>query len=245
MRIIVGLLLIFLFGSTAEAQGRPSHSLMAARLQSFEAVTRLLAEHNPDLRGLTRNEHSLPIPPVYQSLMRQAQPEVVGAVTEQVLLVEQQLQALELLTIEGEALVPARLNAILVAHHQIDHLLTDNDDMQSNVDTGYRIDQLNLAIARLGLLYQTRLFNGLMVHAANPEGDVLAELDGRIMELFEQLHRAGLGSQPLFQRSQRNYRFVRSALLDQQANWVPNAALLYLNDAMHSLVELRAEIGEV
>lgn len=241
--MIILLLGVFIVSAVAAQGGTGAGPLMAARLQSFKAMASLLSEHNPNLHGVIRDEKQQQMRLAYQSLQRQAPAELIGELAIQVKLIEQQLQALEQLPEADSELKTNLLNAILAAHYRIDHLLTEvGGNLPSSADVVQEIDQLNLAVARIGLLYQTRLFAGLMVYAENPESDVIGALDTQIMTLFEQLQRAGLEQQPLLQRSQRNYRFVRGALLDQQAKWVPDAALLYLNDVMRNLTLLRAII---
>lgn len=234
------LVLLCLFGISAEARNLPSEGLMAVRLQSFEVVTHLLSVHNPDLRGLTRDEHGPSALSVYRQLPGLVPQEVAHTVAEQVNLIEGQLEALDRLPAEDEEMLASVINPILSAHHLIDQILTSLG--VEGPDDLTEIDQLSLAMAQLGLLYQTRLFMGLMVHAENHEGDVMAELDAQIMILFARLQNSRLKQQPLFRRSLRNYIFVRSAILDQQARWVPNAAQVYLNDAMRSLVDLRFKL---
>lgn len=240
MRAVM-IILLGMLGSASALADAATEALMVSRLESFQGMTRLLIGHNPDLRGLARSEQSHSLQPIYQRLMSQAPAAVVGAMNAQMQVIEEQLQALEVLAVEREALVPGSINEILAAHHRIDRLLTSEMGTQPG-GTGPHIDQLSLSVAQIGLLYQTRLFNGLMVHADNPEGDVMAELDERIMADFEQLQTAGLGEQPLFQRSQRNYRFVRASLLGEQENWVPDAVEFYLSDVMRNLIALRQEV---
>lgn len=244
MRPLINALVLGVLLFSVGSQGGPlDDQLMDVRLQSFEVIAGLLSEHNPYLSGAARGERQKEVGPTYQSLRRQAPTAVANAVTKQVKIIEDRLEALEKLPESDQTLKPNMLNAILAAHYRVDKLLSEVDgDLEGNAGPVQQIDQLNLAFVRLGLLYQTRLFSGLMVHADESEGDVIGALDTQIMALFEQLQRSGFDQQPLLQRSKLNYRFVRVSLLDQHADWVPNAASLYLNKAMRSLAELRESL---
>lgn len=88
---------------------------------------------------------------------------------------------------------------------------------------------LQLDLARLLLLYQTRTFGSLGVYVTGITDDSFARLDQQIIAGFDRLRSSDAGQASELDALRRKYDFIRPRLLHHSQDWVPESAFYYLD----------------
>lgn len=221
------LLLVVLSGQVHAVA--PEQAILEARLLGLEAASRLVIAYNPNI---TRQRDNASARDESQVFYERFRAQVLGLQGDSL---AADLKKLELLLDQvptvaqrNEGMLPGVLNPLLQLH-------VDLDGQLASLGAAQAVEEQMIDLARISLLYQARLFNGLMVFADAHERDVLGMMDERILQRFEVL-----GSDPSLlstrvAQSERSYRFVRSRMLDPATGWIPDAAAFYLDAAVKQL----------
>ncbi|MFA7822955.1 hypothetical protein [Aeromonas dhakensis] len=88
---------------------------------------------------------------------------------------------------------------------------------------------LQLDLARLLLLYQTRTFGSLGVYLTGTSDDSFVRLDQQITAGFDSLRSRYPSQASELDALRRKYDFIRPRLLDHSQVWVPESAFYYLD----------------
>lgn len=235
MRWLLVAVLWVCFTGSAQAVS-DADRLLLARLTGLEATSRMLLHFNPylDNRELVQHDYRQNFSKLADQLGG-----VEGEDFSQLLsIIFAQLEILETMTDGDESMLPTILNPVLTAQHEI-------DDRLGRIATG-ELDPLRqqlgdqaMDIARLSLWYQIRLFSGLRVFADDAGEDLLGALDVTIEQRFFKIGQEEIEESSDFKISLRNYQFVRSQILNPQSGWIPDAAALYLQKSIKSLLQVR------
>ena len=97
---------------------------------------------------------------------------------------------------------------------------------------------LQLDLARLLLLYQTRTFGSLGVYVIGISDDSFERLDQQIIAGFDNLRPSDGNQASELEALRRKYEFIRPRLLHHNQDWVPESAFYYLDAIARRLDEL-------
>ena len=97
---------------------------------------------------------------------------------------------------------------------------------------------LQLELARLLLLYQTRTFGSLGVYVIGISDDSFERFDQQIIAGFDNLRGSDGNQASELEALRRKYEFIRPRLLHHNQDWVPESAFYYLDAIARRLDEL-------
>jgi len=130
---------------------------------------------------------------------------------------------------DDPAQFPTWLNRILAAQARLDSFAANRYDGVAPVDQNkLLIDELDLDLGRLLLIYQARMFGALNVSAVDNDSDPINHLDGRILSKFDQYAALAPDHSADLEKITRNYWFVRPRLLSQERNAIPSGVAFYI-----------------
>lgn len=209
--------------------------LLMARLAGYEATSRLLLYFNPYLRDreLIQSDYRHH----FYRLEDHLKPLESEDISRPLTAIHVQIESLEAMSEADESMLPAIINPLLSAQAEMDRQLIELAALAGERGPLPQLlaDQA-LDMAKLSLWYQIRLFNGLMIFADEAGNDVLNDLDRTIEQRFVTIA-AGRGGNPEFNNSLRHYQFIRGRILSPQDGWIPDAALLYLQESIKMILK--------
>ena len=129
---------------------------------------------------------------------------------------------------------PAWINPILESQAALDRQAERLYDELSD-DPRRSLHALQLDLARLLLLYQTRTFGSLGVYVIGISDDSFARLDQQIIAGFDDLRERDSSQASELQALRRRYEFIRPRLLQHNQDWVPESAFYYLDSIARRL----------
>lgn len=211
--------------------------LFTARLTGFEATSRLLLHFNPDLRDreLIQSDYRQH----FDSFASQLRALGGDDMSASLATIMTRIDALEAMSDGDEPMLPAIVNPLLSAQAEIDRELVRLSGLPGQPDALSQLlaDQA-VDMAKLSLWYQIRLFNGVMIFTDGAGNDALTELDEAITQRFERIAE-GRGDSLELRKGLSHYQFVRSRILSSEIGWIPDAAILYLQESIKMTLELR------
>lgn len=211
-------------------------TLQQIRFQAFSVSSELLLYYNPNQDG-GDPRHAAGYRQGLQRLQQLAsdQPEVLQRDVSRLL---QMVAALEAQPLAEIGLRPSWINPILEAQATLERNAAQLDGRQQG-SAGQAIDVLQLDLARLLLLYETRTFGSLAVYVMDMDDDSFVRLDRQIMAGFEQLTIGSGEHREALDGLRRKYDFIRPRLLQHGQGWVPESAFYYLDGIGRRLESLQ------
>lgn len=214
-----------------------AEQLFKIRYQAFAISSELLLYYNPSQDGGDPRHAE-----GYRQGMAQLQRLVVSApkalqeITSELQRLIEHLQA-QPGSADQVILRPTWINPILESQaaldRQAERLYDELPDDPRRVQHALQLD-----LARLLLLYQTRTFGSLGVYVIEISDDSFERLDQQIIAGFDHL-RGRDGSQVSeLDALRRKYEFIRPRLLHYNQDWVPESAFYYLDAIARRLDEL-------
>lgn len=215
----------------------PEPEFMQLRLQGYQLVTELLQSSNPNLE-LNKLTSALTFEPDKYHIWKSALAGLNDASIDAELdVLFRTMNELAALNADQAPMIPTLLNSVLQAQSRIDDSLHERllefDQAGNELSL---LDRQLIDIARFGLYYQTRIFSGLMVFSGNADGNLLADLDGKIRRQFTQLSTDRLENREQIERSQRLYEFVSHSMLEGRSGWIPYSSMYYLTRSADALL---------
>lgn len=213
---------------------------LETRVMALQGAGRLVASYNPNIQRGSEGQrlqeevrgHYRKLRPLMLSI---ADVELQRTMRELEVFLDQLPRAHE----GNGSMLPLLLNPVLQHHAELDRRLGSLSPPLEMNEKNRLLNELPVDIAKFNLLYQVRLFNGLMVFGDAEGSDVLADLDETILRQFAQLEPLISNDHSALKRSERNYRFARERMLDPSKGWIADAAILYLGQASDTLIEIR------
>ncbi|PRB81417.1 hypothetical protein [Pseudomonas sp. MYb185] len=230
VRLFLVLLLMQPGLAGAKLSSTPLHD---ARIQAFSLCSFLLAYYNPNQDGIDlryADGYQQDLAWLKEQLGNDAE---LGEMVEDI---DIAITALEAIPADLPELYPEWLTLVLMTHARLDQRLAERNAGAGEVSAQLStVQELQLDIERLLLLYQSRAFGLLGMYVLVVDENTVAELDKRILHGFAELQSQALSADQQLAKLEGFYSFVRPHLLEQQRGWVPGSAAYYLRQTSQGL----------
>lgn len=124
---------------------------------------------------------------------------------------------------------PTWLNPILVAQAQLDIEVAKQYAVTPPADAKtLLVQQLDLDLSRLLLVYQARTFGSLNVSAMNGDENPIQHLDSRINQRLEELSKLLPDQSVERGKLRRIYDYIRPSILENQRSSIPSGVAYYM-----------------
>lgn len=141
----------------------------------------------------------------------------------------------------------ATVNLIMVAHAAVDHAIARKYDehREGAPEKLLALHQQSLDTNQILLLYQNNMFSSVGVYFVEPEENLFATMNARIVERSDHLRQLFPDQQQIFTQLEKQYDFIQPRLLNYHTGWVPTIATFYLLRNSVTLNDLsRQEAGK-
>jgi hypothetical protein len=165
------------------------------------------------------------------------QPEVLSETLKQM---AQLLKSLERLPRRNAALYPEKISQLLALHLRLENWAAEQYRVQSDraAEPLPTLHRQSLDMARLLLDYQTRWYRSPGSEDAGLQPEARVILDGDIQKRFEGLSRDYPGYASHLDKLRKNYRYVRTQLLESNPSRLQGGVEFYMARSVIDLDEL-------
>ncbi|MCG4454909.1 hypothetical protein LJY18_16630 [Pseudomonas sp. MMS21-TM103] len=234
MRLYFLLAVLLTLSSWAHA-GSSAERLHSIRIESFTACSYLILFLNPHQGGAE---------PLYAERYKAAFRKLQTLVSsEHETVMGEALAGMRYKTAELEGkfdldpmMFPTWLNPILTAQAKLDSEAAKQYAVAHPADAKtLLVQQLDLDLSRLLLVYQARTFGSLNVSAMDGVENPMQHLDNRINQEFEGLSKLLPDQSVERGKLRRIYGYIRPSLLDNQRGSIPNGVAYYMEQIRSEL----------
>ena len=205
-----------------------SDQLSRIRYQAFAVSSELLLYYNPNQDGSDPRHAN-----GYRQGLAQLQIAVRGAPVALQKTTAELQRLIEILeaqpsTADQVQLRPTLINPILESQASLDR---QAEQLYGKLPASQRhvLHALQVDLARLLLLYETRTFGSLGVYMMEMDDDSFVRLDQQIIVGFDSLHSEDSQKIDELKALRRKYDYIRPRLLQHSQDWVPESAFYYLD----------------
>lgn len=220
----------------ASFAGLDADQLFKIRYQAFAISSELLLYYNPNQGGSDpRRAEGYRRGMVRLQRLVASGPVVLQEAAGELQRLTERLEA-QPSTADQVRLRPTWINPILQSQASLDRQAERLYDELPD-DPRRSLHALQLDLARLLLLYQTRTFGSLGVYVIGINEDGFVRLDQQIIAGFDSLRRSDTRQASELDALRRKYDFIRPRLLHHGQDWVPESAFYYLDAIARRLDE--------
>lgn len=234
LRLLFPAVLAFITSTPALAD----HDYRLIRIAGYEMVSHLLVYNNPNLvnslsdRESHRSAYSAKLNDLERLTMRLENAELAKQFTT----LKSQITLLETSGSTGRDRLPNWINPILAAQTKLDTAVAARERKEAEGNSP--VSSIMLHLARINFYYQLRTFSTLSVPRLHDAANPIATLDTEILKNFAEAEQLFPTCSKVLGSSLRDYRFIRSGLLDNRSAWIHDSVHRYTSSISFRLVPM-------
>ncbi len=219
--------------------GADAERLQTIRGKAFSVCSNLLVRYNPNQDGSDpryTDRYHQDLKTLQQLVAQEEDPQLIQAAAD----MGKRIEELERQPASSAALYPTWINPLLKAQASLDQQAAKRYATVAPGEPSLALHALSLNIQRLQLLYQARIFSGLIVYVVDGDENTFMQLDQQIIEGFSALEQSWPQKAAELGKLKGKYDYVRPRLLKSDKGWVTGGAAYYLSQVTDGLANLDA-----